>query len=201
MQPPDDFIEEYRQLREQMKWAQAGLGRGQDVAQGKTFLDEFRRFHDKWHPLITDPELREGMAATREGLERTLGRGLEKLFLTQLRKVINARKEWWVGEQLVKLSVNFITLMKEAPPELRPKMEKIHHAHFGKDFDPATHFRDAEADAAKNEADFRKALAGLEVDWPERMDAALRQRLEHLDGPGADAWQANLDAQLAKLGE
>ena len=186
-------------MRERMEWAQASLGRGHDVAQGKTFRDEFLQFHDKWHPVITDAELREGMEAVRAGVERTVGRGLEKIFLTQLHEVIEARRDWIVGELLLKTSVSFIGLMKEAPPELRPGLEKIYRDSMGMDFDPATEFQDAEAGASEHEATYRKALATLEVDWPERIDAALRRRLEHLDGPAAEAWQAELDAQLEKL--
>ncbi|HEY0549184.1 MAG TPA: hypothetical protein VGF13_06245 [Verrucomicrobiae bacterium] len=70
-----------------------------------------------------------------------------------------------------------------------------------KEFEPATYYRDAEASAAGEEAKFRKALAGLEVDWPERVDAALRGRMEQLVGSGATAWQAAVSSQLAALGE
>src|SRR5882672_5834225 len=126
MKPPDEFFEDYEQMRERMEWAQASLGRGHDLAQGKTFLEEFRHFHEKWYPVITDPEIREGMDAACAGLEQTVGRGLEKMFLTQLHEVIDARMDWQVGELLLKTSVSFIGLMKEAPPELRPGLEKIY---------------------------------------------------------------------------
>lgn len=42
---------------------------------------------------------------------------------------------------------------------------------------------------------------GLEADWPERVDAALRERLEKLDAQAANVWQAEVAAQLEKLEE
>jgi hypothetical protein len=184
-----------------MDWAAAGLGRGQDVAQAKLLVEDFHAFYQKWHPVIKVPELYAGLEAAREHIEKNLVRGLERFFLAHLLEVIEAREDWWTSEQLLKMSVNFINVMKHAPPQLRPELEKVHREHMKKEFDPTTYYRDAEADAAAEEAKFRKALAGLEVDWPERVDAALRGRMEQLDGSGATAWQAEVSSKLAALGE
>ena len=200
MNPPDEFIEEYWKMRERMDWAEAGLGRGQDVAQAKLVVEDFREFYEKWHPVITDAELRAGLEAAREGMVNHLARGLEKIFLAHLHEVIEARKDWWTAEQLLKMSVNFISMMKHAPPQLRPELEKIHRDHMKKEFEPSAHYQEAEADAAEEEAKFRKALAGLEVDWPERVDAAVRGRLEQLDGPGGNEWQAEVEARMQEVG-
>jgi hypothetical protein len=200
MKPPDEFIEEYWKMRDRLDWAEAGLGRGQDVAQGKTMLEEFRAFYEKWHPVINVPELREGMEEMHTHMEKTLGRHLEQLFLAHLHEVVEARKDWWTSEQLLKMSVNFIALMKHAPEQLRPGLEKIHRDYMKKEFEPTTYFQDAEAGAAEEEAKFRKALVELEVDWPERVDSVLRERLEKLDGTGANDWQAEVSSQSAALG-
>lgn len=201
MNPPDVFFEEYWKMREHIDWAEAGLGRGQDVAQGKMVLGEFREFYEKWHPIINVPELREGMEEMHEHMEKSLGRHLPQIFLAHLHEVIEARKDWWTAEQLLKMSVNFINLMKHAPPQMRPELEKIHRDYMKKEFEPVTYYQDAEAAAAEEEAEFRKALAGLEVDWPERVDAALRGRLEKLDATGANDWQAEVVATQTALGE
>lgn len=198
--PPDEFIEEYWQMRERMDWARSALGRGQDVAQGKLVLAGFEEFYQKWRPLIQDPDVRAGLDAGREGLQ-ALRRHLEQVYLTHLHEVVEARKDWWTAEQLLKMSISFINLMKHAPAQLRPDMEKIHRDYMKKDFDPVTHYQDAEASAAEEEAKFRKALVEFEIDWPERVDAAMKVRLEQLDGNSANAWQAVLAAQIAKVGE
>jgi len=53
----------------------------------------------------------------------------------------------------------------------------------------AKEFKDA---MGAEEEKFCKALEGLEVDWPEQMDATLRERLRTLDGPGANVCPAEL---------
>ncbi|HUB88030.1 MAG TPA: hypothetical protein VMB22_09080 [Verrucomicrobiae bacterium] len=197
--PPQAFIDEYWQMREHMQWAKSALGRGQDVPLAKTTMAEFRAFYDRWHPLIEDPELRAGMETMRKGMEESLGRHLELVFLTQLNDVIEARKDWFIAEELLKASISFIALMKEAPLQMRPELEKIHRDYMKKEFEPEQYYREAEADAAEEESKYRKALAGLETDWPERADAALRGRLEKLDTRAANAWQAEVSAKLNEL--
>ena len=199
--PPEAFIDEYWRMRDRLDWAESALGRGQDVAQAKTVLEEFRAFYQKWHLVITIPDLRQGMEAAHARMEKTLGRGLEKIFLAHLHEVIEARKDWWASEQLFKMSVNFIALMKHSPPEMRPELEKIHRECMKEEFEPVKYYQDAEADAAEGEAKFRKAFAGLAVDWPERVDAAIKERLEKVDGTGAGDWQAEVVAEQAKWAE
>src|SRR5262245_36304998 len=104
MNPPNEFVEEYWRMRERMDWACAALGRGQDIAQAKTVVDEFRSFYRKWRPVIQVPELGKGLDDLREEMEKNLGRSLERLFLAHLHEVVEARKDWWMAEQLLKLS-------------------------------------------------------------------------------------------------
>ena len=134
--PPEAFIDEYWRMRDRLDWAESALGRGQDVAQAKTVVEEFRAFYQKWHLVITIPDLRQGMEAAHARMEKTLGRGLEKIFLAHLHEVIEARKDWWASEQLFKMSVNFIALMKHSPPEMRPELEKIHRECMKEEFEP-----------------------------------------------------------------
>ncbi|MSU62564.1 MAG: hypothetical protein EXS31_09230 [Pedosphaera sp.] len=70
-----------------------------------------------------------------------------------------------------------------------------------KKFEPVTYYQDAEAAAEEEEAKFRKALAGLEVDWPERVDAGIRERLQKLDGTGGNDWQVEVEARMQQVGE
>jgi len=126
---------------------------------------------------------------------------LETIYLMHLLEVIEAREEWWVAEKLLESDVIFIKLMKLAPPELRPEMEKIHRDHMGKDFEPISYYQQSEADTVESEAKYRKALAGFEVDWEERIDAALREKLGIADGVNYEEWQAEVSAQIAKVGQ
>ena len=197
MKPPEAFFEEYRKFRERMGWVEASLGRGQDVAQCKLLVEDFREFYQKWHPVLEPSKLCTGLETMRAQIENGLGARLEQIFLAHLSEVVEARKDWWTGEMLFQAAIAFITIMKEAPPQMRPALEQVHREHMKKEYDPETYYRDSEANVAEEEANYRKALAGMEVDWPERVDAALRERLERLDGEGANGWQEELAAQIA----
>ena len=50
--------------------------------------------------VITIPELREGMEEMHAHIEKTLGWHLEGIFLSHLHEVIEARKDWWTGDEL-----------------------------------------------------------------------------------------------------
>ncbi len=44
----------------------------------------------------------------------------------------------------------------------------------------------------KREGEYAAALAALEVDWPERVNAALRKRLQSGDAAEFKAWKKEL---------
>jgi hypothetical protein len=197
--PPDEFIEEYQQMRERMDWVAATLGRGQDLAQAKEFVALILDFFNKWEPVITIPSICEGMKNFRERVESKLVVTLEKIYLAHLNEVLNARREWIVGELFLKAAISFAGLMKESPPELRPQLEEIHRTHMGCEYDPEADYRETEADTAAKETAYRKALASFRVDWGERVDAAMVARLENLDIESLNAWQAEINAQNLAL--
>ena len=49
----------------------------------------------------------------------------------------------------------------------------------------------------EHDNDFQKALAALEVDWPERVTGQLRERIRASDSESLKAWKQEL-AQAAK---
>ncbi|MCX6896268.1 MAG: hypothetical protein NTZ16_12380 [Verrucomicrobia bacterium] len=186
MKPPQEFIDEYWQMRERMDWLRAGGIDGKDIGKAKLFVGYLLEFHEKWQPVIQDPELRRGLKAARAGFE-ALRAKLEAVYWAHLHEVIEARKEWFLAESIFQALVAVTVLRREMPEKLRPEFEKVLAEHSsGGIFDAEKEYRETEQDVTEAEAKFRKALAGLEVDWPERVDAALRTRLEALDGDKAN---------------
>jgi hypothetical protein len=195
MNPPDEFIDEYWKMRERIDWLEASGITGEDIGKAKLFVGELLEFYEKWHPVIKDAELRAGLQAAHGGME-DLRIKLEKIYWAHLHEVIEERKEWLVTEAILKGLVAVSVLRKQMPEKLKDGFEQILRDHsMGGEFDMEKAFRETENDVADAEAKFRKALAGLEVDWPERVDAALRERLEKTDMAGANAWQAEVVAQ------
>jgi len=201
MKPPEQFFDEFEPIRERIRWAQAGLGTEKQIAQGKMMLDDFRDFFRKWRPQINGhPEACRLMDTLRGQMDK-MERHLHQVFWAHLNEVIEARKEWIQIEAIFQAMVAVITLRKQMPEKLRDGFEKILRDYAKGEFDAEKEYRDSEKDVTEAEAEFRKALAGLEVDWPERVDAGLRNRLEKLEVEGAKAWQAEVAAQMEKLGD
>jgi hypothetical protein len=193
MKPPQKFADEYWQMRERMDWLTAG-GIAEDIGKAKLFVGYVVEFYEKWQPVVKDPELSRGLKIARAGFE-DLRVKLEKIYWAHLHEVIEARKEWLLAEGIFKALVAVTVLRREMPEKLRPEFEKILADHSPGGFDAEKEYRETEQDVTEAEAKYRKALAGLEVDWPERVDAALRERLEKLDGNRAQAWLAEVVTQ------
>ena len=202
MNPPPEFAEEYFQLRERMDWAESALGRGQDVAQTKLLFTQFEEYYQKWRSLIeADPELRAGFDEALKGLE-PLRRHLERIALFHLQEVIEARRDWCRSELIFQGVVATIGLRKEMPEHLKAEFEEVlRDRATGESFDSEKEFRDCEQRATEAQAKFRKALVEYEIDWPERVNVAVRERLEKLDGEGATVWNAEVAAELVKVAE
>ena len=199
-QPPGDFVEEYWQMSERLKWAEAALGRGQDVAQAKLIFEQFEEYYQKWRSHIKEPEVRAGLDQALEAM-KPLRRNLERIALFHLQEVIEARRDWCVSELIFQGVVATIGLRKEMPEHLKAEFEEVlRDRATGESFDSEKEFRDCEQRATEAQAKFRKALVKYEIDWPERVNVAVRERLEKLDVEGANIWQHELAAQIEKLG-
>jgi hypothetical protein len=192
MKPPQEFFDEFEPIRERIRWAQAGLGTEKQVVQGKMMLEDFREFFGRWRPQIAGNEDACRLMDDLFQKMKTMERHLHQVFWAHLNEVIEARKEWLVAEASLKATIAITVLRKEMPEKLRDGFEKILSDH---SFDAEKAFREGEKEIAEAETKYRRGLAGLEIDWPERVDAALRERLEKVDMAGANGWQAEVGAQ------
>jgi hypothetical protein len=125
---------------------------------------------------------------------------MEAVFWSKLNLVISARAEWLAAEAFFRASVTVAAFLRDMPEEMRAKIKATsREPNIAVLLDGERAFREAEEMVNESEASFRKDLAALEVEWPERVDATLRQRLEKLDGADAQAWRVEISAQLEKL--
>lgn len=200
MNAPAGFAEEFETIRQRVEWGQATLGSDNHLAHDKIFIEEFRAFYRKWQPRLHDPELRRLLETMHRNIETDFAPKLEAVFWSKLNLVIAAREEWRGAEVLFRASVTVATFLQKMPDDMRAKIVAAsREPEIAALLDGERAYREAEEMVNESEAGFRKDLAELEVDWPERVDAALRQRLEQLDNAGAEAWRAEIAAQLEKL--
>lgn len=192
------IFEDYDRLCERVNWACLGMNNGNNNAQNKIILEEFREFDRKWGARIQDPELNERLAMARKFMN-ALANEIEKLYLANLVKVIAARNIWSATESRFKLLVQYTKVVRDASPEQRPEWENIYRECMGKEFDPEECYLRAEAAAEEAEANYRKIFTAFEIEWPERIDEKMRTRLEKPDEEYA-AWQQSVIAQ-SKINE
>ncbi len=198
MNAPQQFFDEFEPLQERIRWAQAGLGTDKQIVQGKMMLEEFREFFGRWRPQVAGhAEVCRQLDDLFQKLNR-MERHLHQVFWAHLNEVIGTRKQWLAAEASLKATVAITVLRREMPEKLRDGFEKILSDH---SFDAESAFREGEKEIAEAETKYRRELAGLEIDWPERVDAALRERLEKLEMAGADDWQAQITGEIEKLGD
>jgi hypothetical protein len=194
MKPPGEFFEDLERLQSHFDWMAAAFNGNDDddVSKGKLMAAEFREFEQKWGTKIRDAEFRDALAAVRKimaGLESKL----EELRRRHLQKLIQARKEWMNAESFLQATVAITVLRREMPERLRAEFEEtLRDPETGESFNAEKHFRECEQRIAETEADYRKAWAGFEVDWPEWADAAMRSRLEKLDAEDARRWETEI---------
>ena len=150
----------------------AGGENGKDAHQARIVVKCFQEFYKKWQPLVVDPELPSDIHQRQARIE-SLRLKLERIYLAQLHAVIEYRKVWFMARTIFKN----IETVPVVPPEIQA----------------------AENEAGKTEKIYRRALACLTFDWPERVNAALTNRLEALDFAGAIRWQEELTAQSAAM--
>jgi hypothetical protein len=197
MNLPDGFSEEYAVMRERFEWAHL-RGSDLDVPAAKLAVEDIDGFLQRWRGKVGIPEMETGMSAVAAWVERMNGQ-FDLIFLSHLREVVEARREWLVAELTFKAEQQCIWLIQHGPPQLRPGLEQIHREHMGREFDPAVEFRETEAHADQRERQYRQALAGLEVDWPERLTPQIRQRFAQPEPADFAAWVDDLNEKASAL--
>jgi hypothetical protein len=201
MKPPEEFFEDLERLTSHFDWIAMALGENdeEDASKGKMLAVEFSEFEQKWGTKIADAEFRNAMEAVRK-LMKGLESKLEELRLKGMLKLIEARNEWIIAESFLQATVAITVLRREMPEEKRAEFEEvIRDRETGESFNAEKHFRDCEQRIAETEADYRKALARFDIDWPEWADASLRARLEKLDAEDAKRWETEVSSKLAGL--
>ena len=189
--PPAKFFEQYQAFRTRWDWAERGLEAG-DVVQAKLTVADMRAFVERWQGRIGIAELEGALALMREQVDR-IEAVLALKQTEDLLALLEVRRVWLVEQGLAKAALPLLEIMKTAPTPLRPGLEQIFRESHGYDFDAERFFREGEAALEKCEADYRKALATMESNWPEWMTAATRQRLDAADsGAAIDQWRAEL---------
>lgn len=200
MNAPEGFAEEFEQIRQGVEWGLATLGSDNHLAQDKIFVAGFRAFYRKWRLLI-DPELRAPLEILHRKLEADFAPKMEALYWTSLNLVLAARATWLVSEELFRATIPVAVYLRDLPGETRAKMiaASANPAGTSALLSGERAYREAEETVIEAETVLRKDLAHLEADWPERVDAAFRERLDKADGAGIMLWQAEIAVELEKL--
>jgi len=192
--PPKGMPEDYARMRTHFAWAIQSMATGHvDIAQAKLVVGEWNEFVAKWLPQIKEAEVVAGIKKIDEVVKK-MHQTLDRVHLEHLAKVVAARRDWFLSELLFKLGIAYANIVKDCPPKLLPGLLKIYRDSTGEEYEPTKDYRQSEAAAEQAEADFRRELARLECDWPERTSAAVSQRLVNL----ADAEFKTTDEELAK---
>lgn len=169
-----------------------------DIVQARYLVDDFHELQARWNDRV-------GKAAQRRLTEvgramEFVRRRLELVFRRQLCGVLNARAKWGTAELEIERLKAFIGFVKTAPEPLHSQLlADFRKDNNGCEFDPVAVFREAVKGGDEAEHDFRKALTCLDIDWPGRVDSALRQRLHEADADALSAWIKDLTSGLAAL--
>ena len=185
---PEAFLRDYEQLRERQRWLRPDPEAEMPVPTARQLVAELDDFLRRWQAQVHIPPIRQKLDELRPEVTRL------QTHLCELRRVdhwelLEARLDWLLAVKLIAVSVHFIGVMKEAPPQARPELEKIYREHMGHDFEPEREFRDTTAEADKCEAAFHQAWRDFQENWPEDAIPAFQQRLMQDDLEALKAWQ------------
>ena len=193
------FVKAYDKFREHYDWFCRRREAGDiSIPDTKEAVAELREFVDRWTGRSGLAEMDQGLRAFAKIVSK-FEKALECDAAEKLLAALGARGDWVIGEMMVKATVAFIELMKEAPEELRPGMLAIHREHMKSDFDPETEFRECEEDSDEEKRKFEQAWQKFAADWPERATPELRERIYTVEGEEIGKWKGELLAQIAEL--
>jgi hypothetical protein len=191
---PRGFREEYEAFRERFDWLSRGIEEG-EPAQNQLVYEQSLAFLDHWQGKIRIPAFEQAFRDLRVHIAR-VSFLLEAKYLETLAALLEQRRTVLIGPPLFEASVAFIKFMQLAPADHRAGLEKIFREHSGYDFDAERFYRDSEAAQECYQAEYRRFLARMEIDWAERFAPATRARLAKASLEEINQWKAEVAARL-----
>ena len=185
-----ELIAEYMALRERWKSVERGM-EVHDVSRLKLSLKIANEFLDRWQGKSGERAIERTLSELRDK-NRRITAVLDSWFLVALHRIIDKRVRWLITEHRFRFAVDYIQAVQNAPRVLQMQLQDFFFDGFGYEFHAERLYRESEAAADRQEREYNHALSALAVDWPERVNAELRNRLSATDPRQLRRWKAML---------
>jgi hypothetical protein len=187
---PGKWMEEYVASKERCEWAARGL-QDNDVVQAKLTLDDLRGFVERWHQYLGDELLEKALEDVCENALE-LESQLETRYRSALRQLIQRRLLLLAEQRAFRNAVAYLKMIRITPGYMRRELKKMLGQYEAGEFDPERFYRASEQRLDEREDEFKHALAGFQLDWPERLTDELRHRLNDWNLELLGRWKSDL---------
>jgi hypothetical protein len=177
-------------LRERWKSVERGM-EVHDVSRLKLSLKIAQEFLDRWQGKSSERAIERTLSELREK-NRRITAVLNSWFLEALHRIIDKRVRWLITEHRFRFAVEYIQAVQNAPRVLQMQLQDFFFDEFGYDFHAERLYRESEAAADRHEHEYKNAVSALATDWPDRVNAELRDRLSTTDPRQLRRWKAIL---------
>ncbi len=197
MKIPQAFHREFTRWRGTFADARKrATAEGGDVFDLRPSIGEFRRLYERWHPrLLRFPHALRAL----ENMESVLSGTLERAFTLQLLDVVRACLALRAAEVCVAATMETLDAMQGATEEELIEHRRQQREALGEEIDADRDLAKAEEDVYEGEQLMADRLSVLAAAWPDRVNAALRERLDRLDVKSAEQWAKKLSEHADAL--
>lgn len=187
---PGKWIEEYLASKERCEWAARGL-QDNDVVQAKLTLDDLRGFVQRWHQYPDDELLEKALEDVCENALEIESQ-LESRYRSALRHLIQGRLLLLTEQHAFRNAVAYLKMIRITPEFMQSKLKEVLREYQADQFDSERFYRASEQRLDERENDFKHALAGFQLDWPEKLTDEVRHRLNDWNLDLLARWKSDL---------
>ncbi len=174
-------------FKERCEWAARGL-QDNDVTQAKITLDDLRGFVERWHQYPGDELLEKALEDVCENALEIESQ-LESCYRSALRHLIERRLLLLREQRAFREALSFLKTIKINPEYMPADLKEMFCAYQDEEFDAEQFYRASERELDEAEAEFKNAMTGFELDWPERISDEMRHRLSDWNSELLNAWK------------
>ena len=191
MPSPEDYSDDFSQLRARMDRVARRSDAPMDTALARETCAEIERFSARWLKHFAHPELHAVIRSLRDWSEQVQEQlaAARDLHLLQL---LAARNECAITRMMFDFGCAFTKTLQETPPDQRPALEAIYREEMGQPYNAETDFRETEALLDQSETRFKQSWETFQASFPETATESLRQRLLSAGPDEIKVWQEEL---------